>query len=211
MNLVVAFEGSDGSGKTTLIELTARTLREQGLDVAVIGKSDSDETKPITGLIQSPQLSYHPAAEAMLKIAREWQRFSVAARSPVTLLDRGLVSITSVLSAQAFDLTPYAPMLAACQESVGTYATVLCDAPFDLAWQRMHDRARETGAALSKKELKGAEFNRRIHGAILDACEHGRFTGEVCRVDTWRSPPAATAAVVSRWINAFVEPRLAQS
>ncbi|THV41485.1 dTMP kinase [Glycomyces buryatensis] len=200
MSMVIAFEGSDGSGKTTLIELTAAILRAKGVEQQVVGKSDGAETRLITQLIQSPDLSYTTATEALLKLAREHQRFAYADRSPVTLLDRGLVSIASVLNAQNIDLEPYRSQFNACLAEVEDYATVYCDISFDRSWERMTRRARETGAPLSKKELRGPEFNRDVHRSIERLCVESTISGPVYRVDTWSKSPEDSASEVATWI-----------
>lgn len=207
MSIAIAFEGCDGSGKTTLIGLVSELLKAEGVAVEVVGKSDIPETALITKLIQSPDLAYGASAEATLKIARELQRLDIAANSTLTLLDRGLVSITSVLRASEIDVTPYAPLLEKCFAAVDLYATVLCDTPFDAAWARMQERVAATGAALSKKELRGPEFNRQVYQAMYDSCETGAFSGPVHRVDTWSADPASSAAEIASWILGTLESR----
>lgn len=65
--IVISFEGIDGSGKTTQINLLKNRLESDGFDVRLFREPGGTElSEVIRGLLLNPELEIHPVTEILL-------------------------------------------------------------------------------------------------------------------------------------------------
>ena len=183
MGLRVAVEGSDGSGKSSVIAHLSALARERRLTTEVIGRKGDYATRSVNAMTSLLSIDLQTNAECRVRLARAWQRADQAARSPadIVLIDRFVVS----------DLARIQP-LAEADPSIGrelheifqfslVAATLRCECPFDLSWTRTLTRG---AAHLSKKELRGYDYNLALSTRAESIFYDGRLTGHRYQVDT---------------------------
>lgn len=187
--MFVAFEGIDGSGKTTLSNEVARALRARGLEVEHVREGGRYASR-VTGVVRElgrdlRNLALTPSAEMLLYLAREVQLVDERVRpalrgAQVVIADRSVHSaevlarfgrglpegeVESVVSAMA---------AGRCPELV-----FLVDVPPAIARARKRiARISEEGSrAPSRKGLVGAGLQRRLHAGYraLAAREPARW------------------------------------
>lgn len=87
--MFISFEGIDGSGKSTQIDLLAERLRREGADVEVFREPGGTIlAEQIRDLLLNPAYEIHPFAELLLFSAA---RAQLVARSIVPALEKGRV------------------------------------------------------------------------------------------------------------------------
>lgn len=198
----VAFEGVDGSGKSTVLAGLYDRLRAAGIGAQVVGKRDEPGATAMTDLIVSRTVAVDPRAEAYLRLAREYQRLARAGTAEVVLLDRSLPSLASMIQIAGLDLAPFAPALQDLRRLMPRLLTVHCAPPFSVARARLEARARSTGKPLSKKEARGPEYNRRIAGHLGDYIEASYPRADVLTLDTAELTAAECVAAAFDFVQA---------
>jgi thymidylate kinase len=157
-NKIIAFEGYDGSGKGTLINLFKGHLEDKKIRVVV--RKDEPELQPFSNLIEAGGCSR--GAEILLRFALEFERIQIVrAELPkydLLILDRSLISLISWIRNYNLAYNKYSPLV----ESLGAHlqgsTVIFCDAGFEICWERISQRQSH-----SKKELLGREVNSRFH------------------------------------------------
>lgn len=196
--VVLALEGSDGSGKSSLAVFIKKFCDERSISCELLGRVESKSdlpTEKISELLRwnlssEDSAGFVPYCEILLRIARERQRLRMVELSTasVILLDRFTVSAASrALIDDVYD-TNIENLLSDLAEAAGLRATIFCECPFDVSWERVQ-RRQEVGVALSPKELLGATYNSKLAAKLTEAFRirpiDGRsFTAEKWSIDT---------------------------
>ena len=172
MKTVICIEGADGSGKSTLAKLLIGECESQGLRCQVIGRKAEDSSPDIariTALSQELDRDAPPEAGFHLRIAREYLRAEACRQSDanVVILDRFILSVLSRLRTDGTDAEPYIEHLKAIARRAELAATIFCECPFEIAWQRVNEEVqRGRRLALSPKEAKGEAYLRLLHNSM---------------------------------------------
>jgi dTMP kinase len=163
--LFVAFEGIDGSGKTTISNRVAAKLRERGLKVTHVreqGRFASAVTQSIRELGRDQRnLAMTPRAELLLMVARDLQLWEEATApaletSDVVLADRFLYT-AQVLAEHGRGLpaSEVKSVIAASSPGVEPDLVVLIDVEPSLAWARRRVAKLLQGEGVRRSSRKG--------------------------------------------------------
>jgi thymidylate kinase len=193
MAIVLALEGVDGSGKSSLAGFLQRLCREQGRSFTLVGRGEAT-SGPLVGkltrlLREEPGLT--PPAEVFVRLAREHQRARLAASvaSGVVVLDRFVLSDLALIRLNGLDPYPFLHLLRDLVSRAHLYATVLVRCPFEVAERRARERDRG-GAGY---ERHNAALRRRLGEFLEDDFESGTLTGQQWPVDNAGELGAAEA------------------
>ena len=181
MAIVLALEGVDGAGKSSLAGSLQRLCQEYGRPCTLVGRGEAT-SGPLVGkltrlLREEPGLT--PPAEVFVRLAREHQRARLAAAvaSGVAVLDRFVLSLLALVRLNGLDLYPFLHLLRDVASRAHLHATVLVRCPFEVAERRARDR----GGAGSERH--GAPLRRRLGAFLEDDFESGTLTGQQWPVD----------------------------
>jgi thymidylate kinase len=145
MKIVVAIEGVDGAGKSTLAGFIERLCAHHGKQCTRVGRRtgfvNSAVTK-LTQLLSEEAMNLTPHAEVLLRVAREHQRAQMAAEAPsgVVLLDRFVLTPLAVARLHGVDAEPIVPILKDVASRAALHATLFVGCRFEVAWSRVIDR-----------------------------------------------------------------------
>lgn len=161
--LVVAVEGYDGAGKTTLTKGLLNAFETQGSRAIEVGRSVANSNTAIstlTDLIKSSdggEAALDPAADVFVRLARTHERIKLILETDadVIVLDRFVVYDLSRLNAQLG--VSYTDLFEAALGRFELDMTIFLNAPFELLWSRVVGRGTDT---MSAKEKRGIEHNR---------------------------------------------------
>ncbi|KIG15564.1 Thymidylate kinase [Enhygromyxa salina] len=213
---MIAFEGVDGAGKSTVLALVAAHLRQSGVTVSMprVGKEHS--SRPIREIRRLTRdrsnLALLPRAESLLYVSREAQVLDehvrpALARGETVLLDRSMLT-SIVIGAYGRGLE-----LEAC-ETIASLASAGLDVDLTLIFDvdprtsRIRKRLEKIRSQRSRdggrKGLSGSGFKERIRSGYLELAKRDRLPV----FHTERSGPHEVAARVIAMLEhgAFEEP-----
>jgi thymidylate kinase len=182
MKIVLAFEGMDGSGKTSLAIFSRRLCEQNGLPFTLIGRREgfsSPLVGQLTKIIHDEPLAAH--AETYLRIAREYLRAGLASQAAagVVVLDRFVISLFSLVRIHGLDPGPIEAILKDLVARAHLHATVMVSCPFDTARSRVTER----NLPLTARGVQDDRFLRKL-AALMDAeFSRGLLTGQQWLVD----------------------------
>jgi thymidylate kinase len=201
MAIVLALEGVDGAGKSSLAGFLHRLCQEHGRPFTLVGRGEAT-SGPLVGklsrlLREDPGLT--PSAEVCVRLAREHQRAALAASvaSGLVVLDRFVLSILAQVRLNGLDPYPFLHLLRDLASRAHLHATVLVRCPFEVAERRARDRG---GAGA---ERHGAALRRRLGEFLEDDFESGTLTGQQWPVDN-----AGEVASAEAQLRDFLMPHL---
>ncbi len=176
--MYVAFEGIDGSGKTTVSNRAAKKIEEEGVVVTrprpegVLGSTIAAEIRQITR--SAKNLHLEPRAELLLIAAREAQLFSEIAKPA---LDRGewVIADRCVLTPLVAGVARGVPLeeaRAVCHAAVGGRfpdQVIVCDIDPRLARirKRLDKIRKDAFGDRGRKGLLGEAYKERIRDGLL--------------------------------------------
>ena len=181
------FDGVDGAGKSTQLELFVQWLGDQGRDVVTCQDPGSTE---LGERIRKVLLGRH---EICISIRAEMMLFTTArtqlveqivkpalAKNQTVVLDRYIFS-TVVYQGHAGDLDPddLWTVNRIATDGVMPDATFILDVPVEVALQRL-------GTSLDRMESRGTEYLDRVRNGFLAEAE--RWPDQVKVIDATRSP-----------------------
>jgi thymidylate kinase len=145
MKLVIALEGSDGSGKSSLARFIEALCKQQGKNCTRIGRrshSASPVVAKLTELLRAEAGNMTPRTEVHLRIARAYQRAYLAALAPpeVVVINRFVLSILSRARLNGPGAEHLIPMLKELTAISELHATIYVKCPFEMAWGRVKNR-----------------------------------------------------------------------
>jgi dTMP kinase len=134
--MFVVFEGIDGSGKTTISNRVAKTLRERGLSVEHLREEGAFASKVTQGIRDfcrdARNMALSPRAELMLYLAREVQLADevlrpALARADVVIADRYFYTAAVLAAGRDLSAAETAPLVAASANGLWPELAFLID------------------------------------------------------------------------------------
>jgi dTMP kinase len=207
MSLFITFEGVEGCGKTTQIQILAETLRRRGIPLLTTrepgGCPLADEIRRL--LLHPDQGEMAVGAELFLYLAARTQHvFEIIrpalAEGKTVLCDR-FADATTVYQgyARGIDLKSIRQFNDFAVSGLFPDLTILMDMPVEKGQKRVAQRNRLAGLREDRLELETIEFHRRVRQGYLTLARE--FPERFRVVDA-----ADTKEVVARDILTLVEP-----
>jgi dTMP kinase len=171
----VTFEGPDGAGKTTQLELLAESLREAGYDVVVTrepGGTDLGERIRAL-LLESGAGDMVPQAEALLMTAARAQHVAgvirpALAAGKIVLCDRFVDSTLAYQGAgRGLSIDELEQLQVFATGNLTPDLTVLLDLPARAGLSRR----RGSGAPLNRLDLDEVEFHERVRAWYVESAK----------------------------------------
>jgi thymidylate kinase len=184
MKIVLAFEGTDGAGKSTLVAATKSRCEQFGRRFAAVGRravTSSPVVAKLSKVLQEEDGPLLPHADVFVRIAREYQRAALAAAVPsgIVVLDRFVLSVLALARYYGHDVDPILRILKDIAARAHLFATVLVQCPFELAVSRAQERDKG-----SLQRILGDEHAHRRLGEMIEAdFRQGLLTGQQWPVD----------------------------
>jgi thymidylate kinase len=183
MKLVIAIEGVDGSGKSSLAQYIQRLCEEHGQTCSLIGRRAGHITPTIARLSQVLRDEVRhltPQADVFLRVAREYQRAGAAAcvAEGIVLLDRFVLTVLSLARVYGQDVDGLIPFLRDIAGQATLQATIFVHCPFEVAWHRVERR--RPGSSL-RRRAQG--MLRQVADFMVEDFQSGLLTGEQWPVD----------------------------
>ncbi len=184
MRIVIAIEGVDGAGKTSLALFLQGLCEQYGHRFTLIGRRGTHASPLVTKFTrflheEHPQLC--APADILMRLAREYQRACQAAATPggIVVLDRFVLSVLSLVRVNGQDMNTMLPFFKEIIARAHLHATLLVDCPFDVACARVQERM----PGLPSKRSYGEPLLRRLGQFVGEDFEQGLLTGQQWRVD----------------------------
>lgn len=183
---VIAVEGYDGAGKTTLTQGLLWALRSRGLQVIEVGRSatnSNDATESLTKIIKASDggdAPLDPRADIFVRLARIHERINLIldAQADIVLLDRFIAYDLSRIDKRLIE--SYGGLFHEALGRIRLDLTVFLSAPFDLLWSRVVGRGSEM---MSAKEMRGKEHNRSGYDELIGTMAQWATTNSVSEID----------------------------
>lgn len=172
-NMLIAFEGIDGSGKTTQAELLAKNLEKNCFPVYYLS---AEEKQKSVICVKLKELTHNPendimtsTTETFLYLASLSQRTEEFIRPALT---EGKIVIVDRFTDSVFVLAHYGrrlekqlvnQMIQLATNKLQSSLTILCDLPVEVAFLR---KAKDN-KPLSRKEKEGYELHKRLRSGFL--------------------------------------------
>jgi dTMP kinase len=188
MKTVLAVEGIDGSGKTTLVAFARKLCEEHGLPFTSIGRGVSSANPLIgrlTRFLQEEITGLTPRADTFLRIARDYQRACLAALVPegLVILDRFVLSILALARIRQLDTGPIVAILHDIMARGHLSGTILVQCPLEEARRRVADR----GVDPESSNPGRFHFQREVQDVLQEEFDRGLLTGKQWLVDNSQS------------------------
>jgi thymidylate kinase len=218
VKIALAIEGGDGTGKTTLAHTLQVVCQQQGFTCQIVGKKAHNASQAIaniTNLIQMGKMAVNPnnqlytETDVYLRIAREYQRAIWAKNcdADIIIFDRFIISTMSWAYLAALRQQEIKQTLLNIADDVRLKATFFCTCPFEIAWQRVMDRAKQGIQALSPKELRGKAYNKILFQHLKQEFDLGQMTGHKLEIDT-TTPQEQNEHLAETFITQIIAPQL---
>jgi len=171
----ISFEGGDGAGKSTQIELLAKKLRETGHDVVTTREPGGSEGAEAirTLLVTGAKDRWSPLTEALLLFAARTNHLEEKINPA---LARGDIVITDRFADSTMAYQGMAGALGAEKVQIlydlviggnGPDLTLILDSPADNALARANEREGELGGETRFEEM-GLDYQKTVRQAYLD-------------------------------------------
>ncbi|ORW26212.1 hypothetical protein AWC18_01395 [Mycolicibacter nonchromogenicus] len=168
--IVVAVEGYDGAGKTTLTRGLREAFESRGLSAIEVGRGAANSNAAISTLTDLIKLSdggevpLDPSADVFVRLARTHERIKLILETSAELiiLDRFVAYDLSRLDEQIRD--SHKELFDLALKRFQLDLTIFLNAPFDLLWNRVLSRG---VATMSAKEKRGIDHNRIGYDSLI--------------------------------------------
>jgi thymidylate kinase len=185
MKIVVAIEGVDGSGKSSLAEFIRDLCQKFGQNCTLIGRRIgyiSPAVVKLSQVLKEEVRNLTPQADVFVRIAREYQRAHLASLAPqgIVLLDRFVLTVLSLARVYGQDAEPLMSFLREVVARADLRATIFAQCPFDIAWSRVQNRRPGGGSAI---KVRGEKMLRRVAEFMEADFQLGVLTGQKWLVD----------------------------
>jgi thymidylate kinase len=195
MKIVLAIEGVDGAGKSSLAALVKRLCEQNGQPFTLVGRREGTADHVVGRLnrVLHEEASLAPQAALLVRLAREYQRAQLAAAVPsgVVVLDRFVLSILALVRLNGIDLFPFRALLKEVAARAHLHATLFARCPFEIA--RLREQERDQGQTSNGGH--GVAMQRRMAEFLEDDFQAGVLTGQQWAVDNAGSLEAAEVQV----------------
>jgi thymidylate kinase len=197
--LVLAVEGPDGSGKTSLVRFLKDTSEQHGRGFTWISRRGvyaSPEVNKLTRLLRDEAKQLTPHADFLIRLAREFQRAQYAALAPagIVVLDRFVISVLALIRSTGQDSRPLMGLLQEITARARLHATIYVKCPVEMALGRVSTRNQE----LRKKETRNEPFLRKLAAFMEEDFRRGVLTGQQWLVDNSQNLTVAQEEVARR-------------
>jgi thymidylate kinase len=194
--MVLAFEGIDGAGKSSLAAFTQRLCERFGQPWTSVGRAEGSAgplVARLTHLLHEETAALTPRSDLFLRVARDYQRASLAARVPrgVVILDRFILSTLALARIRRLDVQPVLSILEDVAARGHLFATVFVKCPWREALRRVHLRRQQAGRDGNARQ----NFERRVSQFLEQDFRNGVLTRKQWLIDNSRSLEAAEQQV----------------
>jgi thymidylate kinase len=196
MKIVLAIEGVDGSGKSSLAEFIQAICQDHDTACTLIGRRVgyvSPAVVKLSQILREEVRHLSAQADVFIRLAREYQRAHLAAMAPqgIVLLDRFVLTVLSLarLYGQEGDLLTH--YLRETVARADLWATIFVHCPFEVACQRVLRRR----PGKSPHKLRNQTMLRRVADFMVKDFKAGLITGQQWLVDNSRTLPEAEEQV----------------
>jgi thymidylate kinase len=184
MKIVIAFEGTDGAGKSTLVGAAKNLCEQFGRNFIAVGRRETTASPVVgrlSGLLHEDKVPLLPHADVFVRVARDYQRAALAASaaSGVVVFDRFVLSVLALARFYGHEVEPLRSILKDIAARANLFATVLVRCPFELAAGRVEERNR--GSLL--RAVGDERAHRRLGELIEEEFQRGVLTGQQWAVD----------------------------
>lgn len=157
---VLAVEGIDGSGKTTVVKELAALCASRSIPFSLIGRRPDSAPPAVaafTDLLRAHGSEFALETDLMVRIAREYQRAVEAARavSGLVVLDRFVLSVLARAQAERLSHIPVTQTLTRAAHMARLDGTLFIRCEFAKAWARITSGT----TPLAFKETRGEAYN----------------------------------------------------
>ncbi|HEV3261296.1 MAG TPA: hypothetical protein VG013_30875 [Gemmataceae bacterium] len=145
MKIVVAIEGVDGSGKSSLARAVYRLCQEHGRPCTAVGRRGANASPlvvKLTRVLSEEGGNLTRAGDILIRLAREYQRADRAATTPdgVVVLDRFVLTVLALVRENGQDMSALLPFFNDIIARAGLHATIFAHCPFEVAYARVTGR-----------------------------------------------------------------------
>lgn len=190
--IFVTFEGPDGSGKSTQLQLLADRLIKQGLDVLVTrepgGTPISDEIRRI--LLSPDHQEMVDQTEVLLYAASRAQHvhekiIPALEQNRIVLCDRFIdASVAYQAYGLGLDLQTVLAVSRFASAGLQPARTYMLDVPVEISRRRLLERSQAfNGEGLDRIELKGDDYHQKVREGFLTIAEQERHRVRLIRAD----------------------------
>ena len=179
----MTFEGIEGSGKSTLIELVHQKSGVLGVPVVTTREPGGTPVgNAIRTVFLDPSLRIDPIAESFLVNASRAQLVAdvirpALRREEVVLCDRFFDATVAYQGfGRGLDVEVLIELCLMATQSLAPDLTILLDVPVKVAFERLRLRHESTGIGADRMEREDAEFHERVRrGYLTPARRFPRF------------------------------------
>ncbi|HXP93440.1 MAG TPA: dTMP kinase [Candidatus Binatia bacterium] len=194
--MFVTFEGIEGSGKSTLIELVQQQSGVLGVPVVTTREPGGTPVgNAIRAVFLDPSLQIDPIAEAFLVNASRAQLVADVIRpalrkEAIVLCDRFFDATVAYQGfGRGLDVEVLIELCLTATQSLAPDLTILLDVPVGVAFERLRLRHESSGIGADRMERENADFHERVRQGYLTLAK--RFPRFV--VLDAQTPPGALA------------------
>ena len=172
--MFITFEGIEGSGKSTLIQLVENGLRERGEDVLHTREPGGTQLgDALRGIFLEPGQRIDPIAEVMLLNAARAELcvevIRPALRAGKTVLGDRFYDATIAYQGygRALDIDSLLHLCLAATAGLSPDLTFILDLPAEVSHERVLARAQQGGHPVDRIERESLDFHRRVRDGYL--------------------------------------------
>ncbi len=190
MNKIFFFEGTDGSGKTTIIDGLYKYLSKNNLSYQLISKETIPTARKITYIYKYTETNVE--VEIFLRIAREFAKaYDIDKTKDYVFVYRAILSLATTINSYNHNWEDFKYSFDLIKNYYVDYITIFCQTPFEIARERISKRALSGRYKLSKKEAKGYEYNHKIYKILYTLKQNNYLVGnDLIIVDTHKYNPS---------------------
>jgi thymidylate kinase len=204
MKIVIAIEGADGSGKSSMARLTEELCDRYGQEFTRIGRRTGYVNRAVTKLthiLGRESANLTPQADLFVRLAREYQRAHLASTvsSGIVLLDRFVLSVLAVARINGQDVDLISSHLKEIALRADLHATVFVQCPFEVAWSRVLDRS----LGLATTMERGQRLMQRMAKYMEEDYHRGILTGQQWTIDNSKTLDDSTEQLIEYLLPYF--------
>lgn len=203
--LVLAIEGQDGAGKSTLVTFMKKLCDVYSRQLTRIprrGPHADPLVARISRLLHEEGDRLTAPGEASLRLAREFQRAELAVAAPpgIIVLDRFVLSLFAQIRTKRGDAELFLPLLQHIAQRARLHATIFVQCPFDVARDRV--RRREEGTPV--RDVRGERMLRHLADYAQEEFRRGVLTGQQWIVEN-SGPLSLSEETLGRFLVPYLE------
>jgi thymidylate kinase len=203
MKIVLAIEGTDGAGKSSVARYIQYLCEQHGLPYTRIGRRTgmvSSSVIKLTQLLREEVRDLTPQADVYLRMAREYQRAHLAFSAPpgIVVLDRFALTILALARLHGLDVASITAQLREIVARAALHATIFLQCPYEVATRRVQERSHGLPPGSHSETLL-----RRVAGFLEEEFHRGLLTGQ-----QWLVENSKTFADGEEQVTRYLQPYL---